>query len=271
MQEPQGYSSLDMVRFQRDCYRNLRNLSASSCNELILLVARRLACLSIRKLTYTGETEWTKSGRYTGRSDIPLTANGESQVQSTSNAIVGPGKIIDPSRLAHLFISPRTRAMRTFEILFDDDAKRDLKSKTEVTEDIREWEYGTYEGLLTAEIKAGRKERGLDQERPWNIWIDGCEEGETAAEVASRLDAVIAKIKVIQAPYMHGEKAGDIVLIAHGHILRAFAKRWIEFDLAIRLPMMLEPGAVGILSYEHHNVKEPAFLLGVNLGSNSED
>lgn len=196
-----------------------------------------------------------------------MTANGESQVSATSNAIVGPGKLIDPLKLAHLFVSPRTRAKRTFEILFDDSAKRTLEDKTEITEDIREWEYGAYEGLLPAEIRAGRKERGLDPERPWNIWIDGCEDGESPLEVTNRLDAVIAKIKVIQGPYMHGEKDVDIVLIAHGHILRAFAKRWIEYDLAVRLPIMVEPGAVCVLSYEHHSVKEPALLLGVNMGS----
>jgi len=69
---------------------------------------------------------------------------------------------------------------------------------------------------------------------------------------------------------MHGEKAVDVVLIAHGHILRAFAKRWIGFALGMRLPMMLEPGAVGVLSYEHHKVDEPAFLLGVNMGDSEE-
>lgn len=115
----------------------------------------------------TGETEWTISGRYTGRSDIPLTANGEHQVSSSAGVIVGPGKIIDPSKIAHLFISPRTRARRTFEILFDGPAQQQLEGKSEITEDIREWEYGLYEGKLTAQIRAARKERGLDTERPW--------------------------------------------------------------------------------------------------------
>lgn len=219
----------------------------------------------------TGETEWSMSGRHTGRSEIPLTPNGESQVRATSQAIVGAGKIIDPSRLAHLFVSPRIRARRTFDILFDKSAQEELKEKTEITENIREWEYGAYEGLLPTEIRSGRKSRGLDQERPWNIWVDGCEDGESPDEVATRLDLIIAKIKEIQGPYMHGEKAVDIVIIAHGHISRAFAKRWIGYDLAARLPMMLEPGAVGILSYEHHKVDEPALLLGVNLGSNAQD
>jgi len=151
-------------------------------------------------------------------------------------------------------------------ILFEEAAKCELAPKLEVTEDIREWEYGAYEGLLTAQIRAARKERGLDKDRPWNIWIDGCEDGETAKEVSDRLDRIIKDIKSIQAPYMHGEKAVDVVLIAHGHILRAFAKRWIGFELGMGLPMMLEPGAVGVLSYEHHRVDEPALLLGVNMG-----
>jgi broad specificity phosphatase PhoE len=196
-----------------------------------------------------------------------LTANGEAQVANSAKVIVGHGKVIDPSRIAHLFVSPRTRAKRTYEILFDDAAQQQLWEKRETTEDIREWEYGAYEGLLTAQIRSARKERGLDQERSWNIWTDGCEDGESPVEVTTRLDRIISKIKEIQAPYMHGEKGVDVILIAHGHILRAFAKRWIGFPLSQALPMMLEPGAVGILSYEHHKVDEPAFLLGVNMGS----
>ncbi len=195
-----------------------------------------------------------------------MTKNGEEQVSSSGKVIAGPGKIIDPSRIARLFVSPRTRARRTFEILFDEKAREELGLKLDITEDIREWEYGAYEGLLTAQIRAARKERGLDKERPWNIWIDGCEDGESAKEVSDRLDRIIKEIKEIQGPYMHGEKAVDIILIAHGHILRAFAKRWIGFELGMKLPMMLEPGAVGVLSYEHHKVDEPAFLLGVNMG-----
>ncbi|KAK2625195.1 hypothetical protein QTJ16_005564 [Diplocarpon rosae] len=216
-----------------------------------------------------GETEWTISGRYTGRSDIPLTENGEKQVSSSADVLVGPGKILDPSRIAHLFVSPRTRAQRTYELLFDEVSREKLRENYETSEDIREWEYGAYEGLLTGQIRAARKERGLDRERPWNIWVDGCENGESAAEVADRLDRIIVKIKEIQGSYMHGEKAVDVVLIAHGHILRAFAKRWIGFELGMRLPMMLEPGAIGVLSYEHHKVDEPALLLGVNMGGSA--
>ena len=214
-----------------------------------------------------GQTEWTISGQCTGSTDIPLTAVGESQVLSSSKAVVGQGKLIDPSKLTKVFISPRTRAQRTFELLFDDAAKEALKEKVEITEDIREWEYGAYEGVTPTDIRKQRKEKGLDTERPWDIWHDGCEDGESPTEVATRLDELIAKIKQLQAPSMDGWRPADIVVIAHGHSLRAFAKRWIGFEMGMRLPLMLEPGAVGVLSYEHHKVDEPALLLGVNLGA----
>lgn len=165
-----------------------------------------------------------------------------------------------------MIVSPRIRARRTYELLFDGPLRQDVEEKVEISEDIREWEYGAYEGLLTAQIRAARKERGLDADRPWNIWADGCEDGESPTEVTRRLDRLIGKIRDTQRLFMHGEKGVDVVLIAHGHILRAFAKRWIGFDLGTSLPMMLEPGAVGVLSYEHHKVDEPAFLLGVNMG-----
>jgi broad specificity phosphatase PhoE len=245
--------------------RHGRFIAVSDCPESQRTI-RRGSISHIHTNFIEGETEWTISGRYTGRSDIPLNPNGENQVSSSARKVVGSGKIIEPSRVAHLFISPRIRARRTYELLFDEPSQQVLEGKSEITEDIREWEYGAYEGLLTAQIRALRKDHGLDAERPWNIWVDGCEDGESSAEVSLRLDRVIVKIKEVQAPFMHGEKGVDIVLIAHGHILRAFAKRWIGFELGMRLPMMLEPGAVGVLSYEHHKIDEPAFLLGVNMG-----
>jgi sedoheptulose-bisphosphatase len=223
-----------------------------------------------KMLIEIGETEWTKSGQYTGRSDIPLTADGEKQVISSARVVVGPGKMIDPSRVTQLFISPRLRALRTYELLFDESTRHHFEGKVEITEDIREWDYGLYEGILPSQAKAGRKERGLDREKSWNIWVDGCEEGESPAEIKSRLDGVIAKTREIQGPYMHGEKPVDVVIIAHGQILRAFARRWLGFEVGVKLPMMLEPGAVGVLSYEHHNVDEPAFMLGVNMADREE-
>lgn len=127
-----------------------------------------------------GETEWTINGRYTGKSDIPLTSNGAKQVEGTSKVLVGSGKLMDPSKLTHVFVSPRQRAQSTLDLLLGDVEKDALvkEGKVTITEDIAEWDYGDYEGLLTKEIRARRKEKGLDKEKPWDIWVDGCEGGE---------------------------------------------------------------------------------------------
>lgn len=129
-----------------------------------------------------GETEWTKNGRYTGKTDLELTAHGIQQVAGTAALLVGPGKLIDPALVNHIWVSPRKRARQTFQCLFDADASSLGISidgdRVTVTEDIAEWDYGDYEGLLTDEIRLKRKERGLDKEKGWDIWRDGCEGGE---------------------------------------------------------------------------------------------
>lgn len=93
---------------------------------------------------------------------------------------MGANKLIDPRRLAHVYISPRNRAQRTFELAFNEEDKNTLRQegKVSLTEQLSEWGYGLYEGLLTKEIRKLRKEHGLDQEREWDMWRDGCEEGE---------------------------------------------------------------------------------------------
>lgn len=84
---------------------------------------------------------------------------------------------MDPSKIARVFVSPRKRAQKTLELLFNSEKEVD-DTKVTVTEEIAEWNYGEYEGLLTGEIKEKRKGKGLDVERPWDIWRDGCEGGE---------------------------------------------------------------------------------------------
>jgi broad specificity phosphatase PhoE len=127
-----------------------------------------------------GETEWSKSGRYTGVTELELTENGQKQVLASGKIIVGHGKLIDPAKLAHVFISPRYRAKQTFELAFDGGDKDLLRKTGKISEtsNLAEWDYGLYEGLLTGEIRALRKEHGLDKEQPWDIWRDGCENGE---------------------------------------------------------------------------------------------
>ncbi|MCJ1343303.1 hypothetical protein MMC31_001496 [Peltigera leucophlebia] len=195
-----------------------------------------------------GETEWTKSGRYTGITELELTPNGIQQVLNSKRLFIGHGRLLDVTKLARIFISPRQRAVQTFEVLFDSPKNvEQFSEKVKITNDLAEWDYGEYEGLLTKEIREKRKQQGLDTERDWDIWRDGCVDGETPRHVTNRLDHLIEKIYEIQRPYMHGERPADVVLVAHGHLLRAFAKRWLKYPLEFPLSMMLEPGAIGTL------------------------
>ncbi|KAJ5100418.1 Histidine phosphatase superfamily clade-1 [Penicillium angulare] len=218
-----------------------------------------------------GETEWTINGRCTGKSDIPLTANGVGQVRGTGQLLVGDRKLIDPSKIAHVFCSPRQRAQSTLDLLLGDSQKDKLvkEGKITTTEDIAEWDYGDYEGVTPHDIRALRKEKGLDTDKTWDIWTDGCEGGESAEQVRERLDRLIQSIYNIQKPHMNGGAAADVLIVAHGHILRAFTKRWLKYPMEFPFTMMMEPGAIGVMSYAHHNISEPAILIGMGFPQNS--
>lgn len=126
----------------------------------------------------TGETEWTKNGRYTGNTELLLTEDGIAQVSGTASHLVGTGKLIDPARVVKVFVSPRKRAQQTFDLLFKSSGLGLEDEKVKLEEDVTEWDHGMYEGWLGSEIRKSRKERGLDGEREWSIWSDGCEDGE---------------------------------------------------------------------------------------------
>lgn len=142
-----------------------------------------------------GETEWSLDGRHTGTTDIPLTTNGEKRVRATGRALVGPDRLIVPKNLAHIYVSPRKRAQRTLELLglgaqgpmpwkehgdvaecVTGEGQGATEAKVEVTDAVREWEYGDYEGITSQEIRRRREEQGLGAE--WDIWRDGCPGGE---------------------------------------------------------------------------------------------
>ncbi|KAK8070807.1 phosphoglycerate mutase [Apiospora hydei] len=228
-----------------------------------------------------GETEWSLDGRHTGTSDIPLTATGERRVRSTGKALVGEDRLIVPQQLAHIYVSPRTRAQRTFELLnlgikdplpwkahgvtpekIEGNA---CEARVEITPDIREWDYGDYEGVTSAQIRDRREKEGLG--RNWDIWADGCPGGEGPDEVTARVDRLIKEIRekwhapVIGKPKSEVQR-GDVLIVAHGHILRAFAMRWAGKTLQDGPAFLLEAGGIGTLAYEHHSLEEPAILLG---------
>ncbi|KAF8445813.1 histidine phosphatase superfamily [Boletus edulis BED1] len=201
-----------------------------------------------------GETEWSLNGRHTGRSDIPLTARGEQQIKEKAPFLVGHGRALDPRNLVIAFISPRIRAQKTFDLLFGH-----LPSIPDhvITDQVREWDYGDYEGLLKEEI--------LAKQPDWNIWRDGCPGGESVGDMCSRVDGMIAKVREYHRQYFEeGKGARDVLIVAHGHLSRVFISRWINFNLALGTHFNVEPGGVSVLSYNHGSLDEPA-LNGLNL------
>lgn len=179
-----------------------------------------------------GETEWSRAGRHTGRTDLPLTPAGEAAV-----AALRPALAARP--LAAVFTSPLRRAARTAE-LAGLDAKQDP--------DLVEWDYGGYEGLTTARIR---------ERRPgWYLWRDGIvpgdaeHPGETVAEVGARADAVLARVTPLLAD-------GDVALIGHGHMLRVLAARWLRLPPADGRLFRLGTGTLSTLGTEHG---EPVIL-----------
>ena len=113
-----------------------------------------------------------------------------------------------------------------------------------------------------------RKSAGLDQEREWDIWRDGCDAngGESVEAVTNRVDGLIGRIVEIQKAAMGEHRQGDVLVVAHGHILRAFVKRWLKVPLEFEgLSLMLEPAGIGGLSYQHNNVEERALLVGMSI------
>ncbi|CAI5757973.1 unnamed protein product [Candida verbasci] len=212
-----------------------------------------------------GQTEWSKSGQHTSRTDIPLTEFGIKQMRNTGKALIGnsPLNMIKPQNLTHIFVSPRKRAQQTCELILeslDENCKNLLKIETD--QNIREWEYGDYEGLKTQEIRDSRHKRKIDPPtRTWNIWRDGCENGENYLDVTERLDEFIKKIQAIHAKSLEEDKPSDVIVIAHGHILRCLVTRWVRKELNKDPMLMIDAGGVGVLSYQHHNVDEPSIYL----------
>ena len=170
------------------------------------------------------------------------------------------------------YVSPRKRAQLTFELLNLDlheplpwkrhgeaeeaDKARTCSARVEVTEDVREWDYGDYEGITSTQIRAQRETEGIPGR--WDIWKDGCPGGEYPADITTRLDRIIAQIReqyhspaLEAARRAKGSSApapnGDVLVVAHGHILRALAMRWVGASLEDGPTFLLEAGGVGTL------------------------
>lgn len=176
-----------------------------------------------------GETEWSRSGQHTGRTDLPLTPRGEVDALALAGRLQG----ID---FAHVFTSPRQRARRTCELA-------GLGAAAQVEADLAEWDYGDYEGRKSAEILAGRP--------GWLIFRDGAPGGESPAEVAARADRLIARLRALE---------GRIALVTHGHFGRVLAVRWLGLPVSEARYFLLGTGSISILGYEHNNAAEPAIV-----------
>jgi sedoheptulose-bisphosphatase len=174
----------------------------------------------------------------TGSTDIPLTANGVRRMKRAAEALVGDDRLITPSTITQIYVSPRQRAHQTLQIL-------GLPSSIPVTETkaLAEWDYGDYEGITTDEIRASRPGG------KWDIWKDGCPGGESPDDIAKRCDGLIEQIREIHRKAAEGEVNGDVLCVAHAHILRSFAARWLGVRVSGGRHFLLDAGGAGVLWY----------------------
>jgi broad specificity phosphatase PhoE len=168
-----------------------------------------------------GETEWSRTGRHTGRTDVPLTTRGEQQARDLRAGLAA----LDP---ALVLSSPRERARRTAELAgLTVDA---------IDDDLAEWDYGDYEGRTSAEIR--------EHDPQWTIFSGAVPDGETAAQVGARADRVLARAA-------RSLDRGPVVLVAHGHICRVLGARWIGLAVADGARLQLYPASPCVLGVEH--------------------
>jgi broad specificity phosphatase PhoE len=166
-----------------------------------------------------GETEWSRSGKHTGRTDVPLTEAGIRHAEALRPRLEGRA-------FQAVFTSPMSRAKDTCRLAGLGDA-------AEQRDELLEWDYGEYEGVTTPEIR---------ETRPgWLLWRDGCPGGETAAEVGARVDRLIAELRGLD---------GDVALFAHGHVLRVLGARWVELPPESGGVLYLSTATMSVLGYE---------------------
>jgi phosphomannomutase len=173
-----------------------------------------------------GETEWSRSGRHTGLTDVPLTAGGEADAREL-------GKVLQGVPFAHVFTSPRQRARRTCELV-------DLGPSVQLEADLAEWDYGDYEGRRTADIRLRHPD--------WNLYRDGSPHGETPAQALARADRLFARLRPL---------SGNVALFTHGQFGGVLAARWIGLPVAQAEHFPLRTASLSILSYAVHHPDVP--------------
>ena len=177
-----------------------------------------------------GETAWSLSGQHTGRTDLPLTEHGEKEARKLAERL-------SAVRFSRVFTSPLLRARRTCELAGLGDAAN-------IEADAVEWDYGDYEGQRPADIR---------KERPdWNIFRDGCPNGESPEQVSGRADQLIGRLRNTE---------GNVALFSHGQFLRVLGARWIGLPVRYAQYLLLSTASVSILGFEHDRVEAPAIIL----------
>ena len=185
--------------------------------------------LPIVYLARHGETAWTLSGQHTGRTDLPLTERGERNARRLEQRL-------REVTFAKVFTSPLQRATRTCELA-------GFGAVAEIDRDLLEWNYGEYEGRLTADIH---------KERPqWELFRDGCPGGESPNEVGTRADRAVKRVRAVD---------GDVLVFSSAHFLRVFAARWLGLDAAFGRYFVLSTASLSALGYEH-NLSQPVIRL----------
>jgi probable phosphoglycerate mutase len=165
------------------------------------------------------ETEWARAGRHTGRTDIPLTDDGRATAAKLRDRLAG-------HPFTAVFVSPLSRARETAELA-------GLGEHAQFRDDLLEWDYGDYEGITTSDIRKDRPD--------WYLWNDGVPNGELAADVAARVDRVIEEALGVD---------GDVAVVAHGHVLRVLAARWLEQPPQLGGRLVLDTGRLSRLGFE---------------------
>jgi len=166
-----------------------------------------------------GQTEWSRTGRHTGRTDVPLDAHGLRQAEAVGTSLAG-------HEFALVLTSPSRRAFETCRLA-------GFAAQAERTQDLLEWDYGEYEGLTSDEIRS---------ERPgWTLWTGGVPGGELASDVGRRADRVVGRAR---------SAGGDVLCFAHGHVLRVLAARWVGLPPAGGRLLVLGTGSIGVLGWE---------------------
>ena len=166
-----------------------------------------------------GETEWSLSGQHTGATDIPLTENGKAVAREL-------GEKLNGIEFTAVWSSPMSRAIDTARLAgYEHDVRIDDR--------LKEWAYGDYEGKTTPEIRETRPD--------WFLWRDGCPGGESPAQVGVRADGLVDEVRAVQ---------GDVLLFAHGHILRVITARWLGYPPGDGMHFSLGTATLSILGWE---------------------